>query len=62
MKTENIVAISFVLGALTGIAVLIWIVFFPPLSWREDPRFSTYSKDRTISDLGPAWQVYCPKE
>ena len=29
MKTENIVALSFVLGAISGIGIFVWIVFYP---------------------------------
>lgn len=60
MKTENIVAVSFFLGGLAGIAIMTWIVFSPLPWWRDDPHFATFSKDCIISDLGAEWQVYAP--
>jgi hypothetical protein len=61
MKTENIVALSFVLGAISGIGIFVWIVFYPLPSWSNDSRFSNFSKDCIISDIGAEYQVYCPQ-
>lgn len=61
MKTENIVALSFALGGLTGIAVMTWIVFYPLPYWSNDNHFANFQKSCIISDLGSAYQVYCPQ-
>ena len=60
MKTENIVALSFVLGAISGIGIFVWIVLYPPPSWSNDNHFTNFSEDCIISDFGAAYQVYCP--
>jgi hypothetical protein len=57
MKTENIVALSFVLGAISGIGIFVWIVFYPLPSWSNDNHFTNFSKDCIISDIGAAYQV-----
>ena len=44
MKTENIVALSFVLGAISGIGIFVWIVFYPPPSWSNDNHFTNFSE------------------
>jgi hypothetical protein len=61
MTTENIVAVSFLAGGIAGIAIMTWIVFSPLPWWRDDPHFATFSNDCIISDLGSAFQVYCPQ-
>ena len=49
---------QFLIGGLSGITIITWIVFFPLRSWRDDQSFATFSKDCIISDLGQSWQVY----
>jgi hypothetical protein len=64
MKTENIVALSFLVGGIFGIATTIWIITGPVPSWWDDtPTFSNFPKSCIISDVDPEhWQVYCPQD
>jgi hypothetical protein len=59
MKTENIVAASFIAGALTGLAVMTWVVIYPLSSWSNSRQFANFSKNCIISDMGATYQVYC---
>jgi hypothetical protein len=61
MKTETVVALSFIIGGLAGIGVMTWVVFYPPQSWRDDDRFEIFPNTCMVSDLGTSFQVYCPK-
>jgi hypothetical protein len=60
MKTESIVALSFIAGALTGIAVMTWVVFYPLPYWSDSKSFANFSKSCIFTDMGATYQVYCP--
>jgi hypothetical protein len=60
MKTENIVALSFIVGALTGITITAWIAFYPLPYWSDSRQFANFPKACIISDIGADYQVYCP--
>jgi hypothetical protein len=61
MKTENIAALSFILGAISGIGIFVWIVFYPLPSWSNDNHFTNFSKDCIISDIGAEYQSVLPE-
>jgi hypothetical protein len=60
MKNESIVALSFIAGALTGIAVMTWVVFYPLPYWSDSKSFANFPKDCILTDTGATYQVYCP--
>jgi hypothetical protein len=60
MKTENIVAVSFFIGAIIGSIITMWIVFYPLAYWSDSRQFANFSKSCIISDIGTDYQVYCP--
>jgi hypothetical protein len=63
MKTETLVALSFFVGGIIGIAVTMWIVTGPvPYWWDDTPMFSNFPKNCIVSDLGNGYQVYCPEK
>jgi hypothetical protein len=60
MKTENVVALSFVGGAFAGMAVMAWVIFYLLPYWSNSSHFANFSKSCIISDIGAECQVYCP--
>jgi hypothetical protein len=60
MKTEAIVAISFAAGALAGIAIMTWVVFYPLPYWSDSRQFASFPKDSIFTDMGATYQVYRP--
>jgi hypothetical protein len=60
MKTENVVALSFVGGAFAGMSIMAWVAFYPLPYWNDSSHFSNFSKSCIISDIGAEYQVYCP--
>jgi hypothetical protein len=61
MRTEYIVAISFLAGGLAGIAITAWVVFYPLPYWSDDAHFANFSKSCIFTDMGATYQVYCPR-
>jgi hypothetical protein len=60
MKTENVAALSFLVGGLFGIAVITLAVLHS-LPLNDEPKFSYFPDTCIVNDLGDTrFQVYCP--
>ena len=55
MKTEAIVAISFFIGNLAGIAIMAWVVFFPLPYWSDSSHFANFS-EMHLTDIGATFR------